>query len=292
VKRLLTLMLPAAIGAGVVQVNLVVDVILASFLKPGSVSYLFYADRLYQLPLGVIGVAVGTALLPMLSRQLAAGQHEEAGQSLNRAIELAMLLTLPAAGALFAIPTDLVLTLFERGAFGADSTSATAGALAAYALGLPAYVLVKVLTPAFFGRMDTKTPVLVACIAMLTNLALNLVLMQVLAHVGLALATAISSWLNVAILTVILYRRGHFRPDARLVDRLENAGFSTAVTAVALGIMDWALAPLFAGGQFERIAGLTLLVLTGLALYGLCCVALKVVDPKELAAALRRRRGD
>ena len=290
-KQLLRLMLPAAIGAGVVQLNLVIDVILASFLQPGSVSYLFYADRLYQLPLGVIGVAIGTALLPTISRQLAAGASEEANLSLNRAIEIAMLLTLPAAGALIVIPGDTIATLFERGAFGAVSSERTAAALAAYAIGLPAYVLVKALTPAFFGRMDTRTPVLIAGVCVFANLCLNLVLMQFLAHVGLALATAISSWLNVGLLSAVLYRRGHFAPDRRLLERLRNGGIATVLMAAALGVSDWALADLFAGGQLARAVGLAVLVLTGLAIYGLAALAFKVIDPQELAAALKRRGG-
>jgi putative peptidoglycan lipid II flippase len=290
-KRLLLLMLPAALGAGVVQINLVIDVVLASFLKPGSVSYLFYADRLYQLPLGVVGVAIGTALLPTISRQLAAGESAEANNSLNRAVELALLLTLPAAAALLVIPGDTVATLFERGAYTALSSERTAWALAAYALGLPAYVLVKALTPAYFGRLDTRTPVLIAAVCVAVNLGLNLVLMQFLAHVGLALATALSSWLNVALLTVVLRRRGHFRFDPRLSERLRKGGVATLLMAAAVGALDWALAGLFAGSQLERAAGLTLLVLTGLVVYGLVAVALKALDPREFASALKRGRG-
>jgi putative peptidoglycan lipid II flippase len=290
-KRLLALMLPAALGAGVVQINLVVDVVLASFLKSGSVAFLFYADRLYQLPLGVIGVAVGTALLPLLSRQVAAGETAAANSSLNRAVELSLVLTLPAAAALVVVPTDLVATLFERGAFAAASTAATAQALAAYALGLPAYVLVKALTPAFFARMDTRTPVAIASLCVLANVCLNLVLMQFLAHVGLALGTAIASWLNVGLLTATLLRRGHFSAEPRLVARLKRAAVATLLMAAALGLADWALRPLFAGEELARAGGLALLVLTGLAVYGLAASWLKALDVRELAGAFRRRPG-
>ena len=149
VKRLLVLILPGAIGAGVVQVNLLIDVVIASLLPRGSVSFLYYADRVNQLPLGVIGVAVGTALLPLLSRQLRAGEDHNAMGSMNRAMEFALLLTVPAAAALMVIPDGIIAVLFERGAFGAAETHATAWALAAYAIGLPAYVLIKVLGPGF-----------------------------------------------------------------------------------------------------------------------------------------------
>ena len=290
VKRLLALMLPAAIGAGVVQINLVIDVILASLLKEGSVSYLFYADRLYQLPLGVIGVAVGTALLPLISRHLAAGKEEAANGVLNRAIEVTMLLTFPAAAAFLIIPNEVIEVLFQRGAFTAYSTGATATALGAYAIGLPAYVLVKVLAPAYFGRMDTKTPVIVAGIAVVTNVILNLILMRIFAHVGLAMATAIASWLNVILLAAILYKRGHFVPDKRLVEKLENAGMATFIMAVGLGIMDWIMAGAFRGPLLHQVAVLVVLIVTGISIYGLAAIAFRVIDPVEVMAALKGKR--
>ncbi len=290
VKRLLGLMLPAAIGAGVVQINLVIDVILASLLREGSVSYLFYADRLYQLPLGVIGVAVGTALLPLISRHLAAGKEEAANGVLNRAIEITMLLTFPAAAALLIIPNEVIEVLFQRGAFTAYSTGATATALGAYAIGLPAYVLVKVLAPAYFGRMDTKTPVIVAGIAVVTNVILNLILMRIFAHVGLAMATAIASWLNVILLAAILYKRGHFVPDKRLVEKLENAGMATFIMAVGLGIMDWIMAGAFRGPLLQQVGVLVVLIVTGVSIYGLAAIAFRVIDPVEVMAALKGKR--
>ena len=203
VRRVLILMVPGLIGAGVVQVNLVIDIVLASLLPEGSVSYLYFADRVNQLPLGVIGVAVGVALLPMLSRHLSAGEEQAATDTQNRAIEFALLLTVPAAAALVTIPDPIVRVLFERGAFDAADAAATAGALGAFALGLPAYVLIKALTPGFFARQDTATPVKVAVVAMTVNIGVAVVLMQVLAHVGIALATACSAWINAATLAVI-----------------------------------------------------------------------------------------
>ena len=174
VKRLLILAAPAALGAGVAQINLVVDIIIASLLPPGSVSYLYYADRVNQLPLGVVGVAVGTALLPLLSRQLRAGETDDAANSLNRAIEMALLLAIPAAVALVVIASPVIAVLFERGAFGVAESDATAGALIAYAAGLPAFVLIKVLVPGYFARQDTRTPVRIAVLCLVVNVALNL----------------------------------------------------------------------------------------------------------------------
>lgn len=216
VKRLLVLMAPALLGAGVVQVNVVIDVILASTLREGSVSFLYYADRVNQLPLGVVGVAVGITLLPLLTRQLRSGETDAALGSQNRAIEFALALTLPAAAALIAMPGPIVTVLFQRGAFDAAAAEATAGALAAFAAGLPAYVLIKALTPGFFAREDTKTPVKIAVVAMVANVALAVALMQVLAHVGIALATALSAWFNAITLGILLVRRGHLAFDTRL----------------------------------------------------------------------------
>ena len=157
---------------------------------------------------GVVGVAVGIALLPLLTRQLSAGDTEGARESQNRAIEFALLLTLPAAAALVVLAQPIVAVLFERGAFTAAVSTATANALLAFALGLPAYVLIKALTPGFFARQDTATPVKVAAGAMVLNVLFAIILMQFLAHVGIALATALSAWLNAAALGWLLRRRG------------------------------------------------------------------------------------
>ena len=168
-------MLPGVLGAGVAQINLLADVFFASLLPAGAVSYLYYADRLNQLPLGVIGIAVGTALLPLLARQIRAGEAEAALASQNRALELALLLTLPCAVGLAVLSLPIMQVLFERGAFGAADAPATAQALAAYALGLPAYVLVKVLVPGFFARKDTRTPVKIAVVCLIANIVFILV---------------------------------------------------------------------------------------------------------------------
>lgn len=288
VRELLRLMLPAAIGAGVVQINLVVDIILASLLPDGSVSYLFYADRLNQLPIGVVGVAVGTALLPLMSRQVAGGQQGDALASLNRAVELSLLLAVPAAAAFIVVPDALVTTLFQRGAFGAAESQATALALMAYAVGLPAYVLVKVLGPAFFARRDTRTPVITGGISMVVNIILNLILMQFLAHAGLALATALAAWLNVALLTVILARRGDFQADARL--KRVCARLLPATGLMALGLWGGAhlLSTPLAGGEVWRAGALAALVVGGLVLYGAAAWLFGAARPADLKALLRR----
>ena len=285
VKRLLILMLPGAIGAGVVQVNLLIDVVIASLLPRGSVSFLYYADRVNQLPLGVIGVAVGTALLPLLSRQLRAGEDANAMGSINRAMEFALLLTVPAAAALMIIPDGIVAVLFERGAFGAGETAATAAALAAYALGLPAYVLIKVLGPGFFAREDTVTPVKIAALCVVINLGLNLLLMGPLLHVGIALATAISAWINAGLLLFVLRRRGHFKFDDRLRRALPRILLASAAMTAAVGLASDALAGFAAGDAARRAVALAAVIAIGLAGFAAAAVvfgAARLSDVKRM----------
>ncbi|MEQ9333207.1 murein biosynthesis integral membrane protein MurJ [Thalassobaculum sp.] len=289
VRRLLKLMLPAALGAGVVQVNLLVDVVLASLLPAGSVSFLYYADRVVQLPLGVVGVAIGTALLPMLARQVRSGNETEAAGTQNRAIEMGLLLTLPAAAALLVIADPLTAVLFERGRFAAADGDATAAAMAAFAAGLPAFVLIKAFQPGFFARRDTATPVKVAVVGVLANLAFNLVLMPLFAHVGIALATTLAAWLNAGLLGWLLMRRGHFRPDARLRRRALRIAAAAATMAAALWVAVRGLEPWLTAGSAEGVAALAAVIAVGLAVYAVVGTVLGAARPSELKAALRRR---
>ncbi|MBI2977511.1 MAG: polysaccharide biosynthesis C-terminal domain-containing protein, partial [Rhodospirillales bacterium] len=261
-------MLPVAVGAGVYQISLVIDTVIASLLPTGSISYLFFADRVNQLPLGVIGVAVGTALLPLLSRQVRAGDTEAALKSQNRALELSFLLTLPAAAALVVISEPVIRVLFERGAFGAAETRATAAALAVFATGLPAYVLVKALAPGFFAREDTATPVKISVVCLLVNLVLNLILMVPLKHVGIATATSVASWLNAGLLAYVLHRRRHLVVDARLARRVPRVVVAAAGMALALFAAMTPLQASLAGSLSERM------VLGGMAVFGALVAAL------------------
>lgn len=288
VKRLLVLMMPVALGAGAMQVNLLIDILIASFLPEGSLAFLFYADRLNQLPIGIVGVAVGTALLPTLSRQIADGREDAANDSLNRAVETALLLTTPAAVALILIPGPILTVLFERGAFTADSTAATAAALTAYALGLPAYVLVKVLGPAFFARQDTVTPVRFAIIALVVNTALNLILMIPLKHVGLALATALSAWLNAALLSGALLRRGAWRMDARLKSRALRGTFSAGLMGGALWLGAQMLAGPLSAGEAVRAPALLFLIAGGGAVFAVAAHMSGALTFGEIRRLVRR----
>jgi putative peptidoglycan lipid II flippase len=291
VRRLLRLIGPGAIGAGAVQISMMINLILASLLAPGSVSYLYYADRITQLPLGVVGAAMATALLPALTRQLRAGDQAAARRSLDRALEGALALTLPATIGLALLARPIVAVLFERGAFDAAAAGATADALAAFALGLPAFVLVKVLAPGFFAREDTTTPVAVAGGALLLNLLLNLALMPVLAHVGIALATSIAGWVDAGLLAVLLARRGGLALDARLRRRMLGLAGALAVMTLALALGRHGLAPALAGGAGLRSGALAGLIVGGAAVFLAAAQLLGALDAAELWRALRRGAG-
>ncbi len=287
VKRLLVLMVPGLLSAGVLQINILVGNAIASG-APGAISFLYYADRVYQLPLGLIGIAFGVVLLPDLSRKLRAGADAVAMTTLNRGLELAMLLTLPAAVALLVIPDPIVVVLFERGALTREESEAIAAALAAFALGLPAYVLVKILQPGFFAREDTVTPLKMAAASVAANVALSLALFPVIGHVGIALATALAAWLNTVLLAIGLSRRNFFALDARLRGRLPRIALSTLVMGGAIWWLSGWLAPWFDAGLLQRIAGLAILVVIGLLLYALLALGSGAVHRAELAQALRR----
>ncbi|MEQ9489956.1 MAG: murein biosynthesis integral membrane protein MurJ [Alphaproteobacteria bacterium] len=288
VKRLLVLMAPGVLGAGVVQINVVVGDMLATLLQEGSVSFLYYADRVNQLPLGVVGTAVGIALLPLLSRQLRAGDIAAATDSMNRALEVSMILTVPAAVALVAMPEAIVTVLFQRGAFGADATDATSGALRAFALGLPAYVLIKALAPGFFAREDTSTPVKIAIAAMAVNLVLAIGLMQVLDHVGIALATALAAWINAGLLASILARRGLFAVDARLRRAMPRLMLSAAVMGGTVYFAAGRAQPLIEDGELVRGVVLAGLIAGGMAVYAVMAQITGAADFRDLRRMLKR----
>ncbi|MFI5001588.1 MAG: murein biosynthesis integral membrane protein MurJ, partial [Reyranellales bacterium] len=252
VARLVKLATPVAIGGGVQQISAILDVVWASLLPVGTISALYYADRLAQLPLGVVGVAIGTALLPLLARQLRAGQDDSAMANQNRAVEFGLLLSLPAALALWLLAEPLIRVLFERGRFGPDDTWRAGGALAAFALGLPAFVLVKALTPGFFAREDTRTPLYIAVAAIAANIALNATFLfgTTLAQVGIALASSLSGWLNATLLAAVLLRRGQWLPDARLKQRAIRMAGATAGMGAVVWAASAALAPLLAHANF------------------------------------------
>jgi putative peptidoglycan lipid II flippase len=253
------------------------------------VSYLFYADRVNQLPLGVVGIAVSTALLPLLARQLRAGHARAAMHSQNRALEFTLLLTLPAATGLVVLAQPVMSVLFERGAFGPAEAQATAMALAAYASGLPAYVLIKALTPGFFAREDTRTPVKVAGVCAVINVGLNLILMWPFSYVGIAVSTAVAFWINAGALAVILWQRGHLAIDERLRARLPRVVAATAAMGGVCAFLHLEiLVPWLDGDQPHRIAALAILVGSGLASFALAAQLFGAAHVRDLRGFIKR----
>ena len=290
-RALLKLILPAAAGAGAVQINLLVSTALAGrLLDPGAISYIYYADRLNQLPLGLIGIGLGTVLLPTISRLLNSDRATEAMETQNRGIELALFLTLPATVAFIVAGEPIVRGLFEHGAFTAEDTVRCAWALAAFSVGLPAYVLVKVLTPGFYAREDTKTPVRFATLSIGVNLVGNLALIPLIGHVGPPLATALASCVNVAMLYAELRRRGHFALDAGLRRRLPRLAIAALLMGGTLFGLDLLVAPYMTGPLLIRFAALMGLVGGGVAIYGIACFVTGAYRVSDLKALVRRRR--
>ncbi len=234
VRRILWLMGPALFGASATQLNLLLDTWIASFLQYGSVSWLYFADRVVELPVGVFGVALGTVLLPRLSRLYTRDDGVGFSGALDGALRLALLICLPASAGLYLLDELLIATLFGHGAFAAWDIRLTALALQAYASGLAAFMFIKLLAPAYFSRQDTRTPVRYALIALVVNLTLNLVLMQVLGHIGLALATAAAAWVNVYLLARGLIRLGVYQPLPGWGLLFSRAALATVVMALAI----------------------------------------------------------
>lgn len=294
--RLLRLAGPSIIAGGIVQINIVVGTIIAS-LQAGAVSWLYYADRLYQLPLGIVGIAIGTVLLPDLAKALASGRADLALRSQNRSIEFAAALTLPASIALLVIAHPIISVLFERGAFSAADTAATAPALAAYALGLPAFVAIKVLQPGFFAREDTKAPMHYGAVSMIVNVVLAFGLFFLLqswawGQVGIAAATSIAAWVNTALLFRTLRQRGYFAADAELRRRLPLLGLAALLMGGGLFIANWMLEDLLGKGNLlTQAVALAGLVVFGLALFLVFCQLVGAFDFRILAKRLKRPAG-
>ncbi len=287
-KALVIAILPVALGSSAYQINLLVGTMLGSFLPDGAISHLYYADRVAQLPLGIVGIAVGTALLPILAKIVAQGDEAGAIDQQNRAIGITWALTLPAAVALFLIPGPVIQVLFERGEFSPHSTHETAIALMGFAVGIPAFVLIKALNPGFFARSDAKTPVKIAFLCVAINAALNLFLIGPFGHVGIALGTSISSWINFLILAQILNKRGHLKIDANLKAILIKAAIAAAIMGAVLIAMKFALAPWFWGGSFKAFSALAILVIAGMTAYFVLVFLLGAVKMQDFRQLLRR----
>ena len=286
-RRLLVIAAPAMLAGGVVQINLLVGRQVASFFD-GAIVWLGLADRVYQLPLGVVGIAIGVVLLPALSRRLRAGDADGGRAALSRAGEVALALTVPAAVALVVIPLPLVSVMFERGAFDAEDSAATALALAIYGVGLPAFVLQKVLQPIYFAREDTKTPFRYAVVAMIVNAVAAIGLGFAIGFAGAAIGTTLAGWVMVWLLARGRAGLGEeTRFDARFRRRLPRIVAASGV----MGLVLWALAMVLE--ESLRTEGLRYLALAGLVgagiiIYFAAAQMLGALKLSELRTAMRR----
>jgi putative peptidoglycan lipid II flippase len=280
VRKVMRLMIPTLIGSSVAQVNLLFDVVIATFLVSGSVSWLYYSDRLMEFPLGVFGVALSTVILPNLSQKFARNNPEAFSHTLDWALRLAMLVTIPAALGLAVLGKPILITLFHYGAFELADVEMAALSLAAYAAGLPGFIGVKVLAPGFYARQDTKTPVKIAITAMVSNMVLNLAFVGSLMgigftgpHMGLALASSAAAYINAGLLYRMLRRQGAYRPEPGWGRVLFAVGLAcAAMTAVLLWqqgpAVDWAQA-----AADSRAMNMVILIAIGVAVYALALLA-------------------
>ncbi|MEL6876052.1 MAG: murein biosynthesis integral membrane protein MurJ [Pseudomonadota bacterium] len=292
IKELGVLILPAVFGAGIYQISRFVDLFFLGRLPEGSFVYLAMADRLNQLPLGIIGIALGTAILPALSRFIARDDQAGAQRLQSNAIELAMLLTIPAALALFFAAGPLVTAFYVGGNFEAADGRTTAQVVAALVVGLPAYVLVKVLIPGFFARKDTRTPVYTAGISLLINITLNLLLIPRFGIVGLAFAGAIAAWCNCAMLYVMLHRRGHYHLELALLGRIVRITLSAAGMATMLYYAQPLGDHLYGGNAWQRIGSIAALVSTGGLVYAALAWITGAVDRDKIMMLTKKKAAE
>jgi len=290
VKELGILILPAVFGAGVYQISRFIDLFFIATLPDKSITFLAMADRLNQLPLGIIGIALGTAILPSLSRYVANEDHNGAFRLQSNAVELSMLLTLPAAVALFISGSAFTRAFYTGGAYTLADSLATGAVVAGLVVGLPAYVLVKVLVPNFFARKDTKTPVYTAATGLVVNVIANFILVPRLGVVGLALGGAIGAWTNTVLLYAILVRKGYYHLTALVLGRIARIAIAAAIMG---GVLWYAIpwgAEWYVGSAIERIGAIVGLVALGGGVFLLAAVVLGVLN-RETLDQLRRRQG-
>ena len=232
-RKFFRLFFPGIIGSGVIQLNIIIGTIIASFLPVGAISHIYYADRLNQLPLAIFGIAMGVVLLPSLSKAIKENNTQEIETTQNRSLEFCLLISLPSAAGLFILSYPIINILFERWAFLSNDTFYTSQVLSIFALGLPAYILIKVLVTCFFAREDTKTPLYISIISVIINVVLSLLLIGSMREMGIALATAISAWVNELFLFLILYFKKNLILDNQLFIRSFKIIISVIIMVIA-----------------------------------------------------------
>ncbi len=290
VRKLFRLMGPGVIGAGVLQINILIDTLFASLLVTGSISYLYYADRLQQLPLGIIGLAVGAALLPMLSRSLASGNKEESRDLFNRSLEYTYLIALPAAVALLIVPVPVIALLFERGEFGVSDTLTTSHVVMGYALGLPAYIAAKVFASIFWAQHDTLTPVKISIANSVLNTILCVCFIKPFGIAGIALATGISGWLQLYLYSRKLKTVEVAAYDDRFRRVFPQIALSSCAMAIVLATLSYVLTPYFHEHSLKKLLAVVALLGAGGVTYIGAVWYFGIVKIEEIKKLLNKRK--
>ena len=288
-KKFFQLFLPGIIGSGVIQLNIVIGTIIASFLPVGAISHIYYADRLNQLPLAIFGIALGIVLLPNLSKAIKQSDQETTNNIQNRSLEFSLLISLPSAIGLFILAEPIIYILFERGAFLQEDTFYTARVLGYFALGLPAYIFIKVLVSCFFAREDTKTPLYISIISVITNIVLSLLLIESMREMGIALATAISAWINALLLYVMLSIRNNIKVDSLLISNSVKILISSVVLVFGIYALKTLIFKDFISNSILlNSLFLLLMIFLTIIIYFVLVIMLKVVTINQLREYLKK----
>ncbi|RBP52666.1 putative peptidoglycan lipid II flippase [Arenicella xantha] len=282
--RVFTLMLPAIFSVSVAQINTIINTILASFLAAGSISWLYYSERLMEFPVAVFGIALATVVLPSLSKEHKSGSAEGFATMLDWALRWVILIATPATFALYVLATPLLTTIFQYNQFTIESVQMSALSLQAYAVGVSGFIFVKVLAPGFFARQDTKTPMKIAIVSVLSNVVLSLSLVGTYKHTGLALAISLAAWVNASLLFSVLWWRGIYRPQSGWLGFILRVGLAVTVMVVAIQALNSAPEVWYARDLLTRFAHLVLLVGVGAVSY-FATLFLTGVRPRQLLLA-------
>ena len=288
-KKFLRLFFPGLIGSGVIQLNIIIGTIIASFLPIGAISHIYYADRLNQLPLAIFGIAMGIVLLPTLSKAIKQNNSEEIQVTQNRSLEFSLLISLPSAAGLYILSFPIIHILFERGAFLAEDTFYTSKVLSIFALGLPAYILIKILVTCFFAREDTKTPLYVSIVSVIVNIVLSILLISSMREMGIALATAISAWINAILLFLILYKDNNLFLESKLIHNSLKIVFATIILVIGCYFLNELIFINIADlSTILKILNLLLVILCSKIIYLGMIFMLKVISIQDLKGYIKQ----
>ena len=288
-KNFLRLFFPGLIGSGVIQLNIIIGTIIASFLPIGAISHIYYADRLNQLPLAIFGIAMGIVLLPTLSKAIKQNNSEEIQVTQNRSLEFSLLISLPSAAGLYILSFPIIHILFERGAFVAEDTFYTSKVLSIFALGLPAYILIKILVTCFFAREDTKTPLYVSIVSVIVNIVLSILLISSMREMGIALATAISAWINAILLFLILYKDNNLFLESKLIHNSLKIVFATIILVIGCYFLNELIFINIADlSTILKILNLLLVILCSKIIYLGMIFMLKVISIQDLKGYIKQ----